>query len=90
MKVAWHEVPGKAAIWDPSRRERFDRVHYAPVFPAPGELVSFGRASLNCKPWRQTLHTVPYGTGLAIARVQALRARLPSFSPCGTRTKSLC
>jgi uncharacterized membrane protein YjdF len=34
------------------------------------------------------LHTVPYGTGPDIARVQALRARLPSLSPFGTITHS--
>jgi hypothetical protein len=34
------------------------------------------------------LHTVPYGTGPDIARVQALRARLPSLSPFETITHS--
>jgi hypothetical protein len=34
------------------------------------------------------LHTVLYGTGPDIARVQALRARLPSLSPFGTITHS--
>ena len=72
MKIAWHEVPGMHASMIPSGRARYDK----------------GGAEFLCyrgeKPWDLN-HAVPYGTDLGIARIQALRARLPSLGPSGTK-----
>ena len=74
MIVARHEVPGKRVLIDPSRRVRCD-------FRAAASISEFG---LSSNAFRHADQTVPYGTGLLGYVFQALRARLPSFSPYGT------
>jgi hypothetical protein len=51
--VAWHEVPGKAVMRDPSRRVRCDR-----FFAASFIIWRTRRRIANCG--RQSPHTVPY------------------------------
>ena len=66
MKVAWHAVPGKPIDVIPSRRDG----------------LSLGSRSFSTQiEATQTDHTVPSGTESWLHAFQALRARLPSFSP---------
>jgi hypothetical protein len=91
MIVAWHEVPGKLA-------ERIRPVGYGMIsvlnrirssrpirYRTPRarySLLAGQRAIL----WTiASHHTVPYGTGSGVDFTQALRARLLSFSPSGTK-----
>ena len=68
--VAWHEVPGKAEIWNPSRRVRYDRFPAAVIF---WDIIIAWLEESYC--------TLRGGRRLTI--FQALRARLPSFVPPG-------
>jgi hypothetical protein len=77
MKVAWHAVPGKHAMTVPSRRERYDWwVRGRGVLPD---------TALSHRQSGVTPQTVPYGTDSRSRPSQALRARLPSLSPYGTK-----
>ena len=74
--AAWREGLGKPAITVPSRRERYD-------------LWLRGRCFSDSTPFHvvnqdNTLHTVPYRPDRRSRLFQALRARLPSYSPSGT------
>jgi hypothetical protein len=72
MIVAWHEVPGKGATMNPSRRARSESYYVK----AACQVGTIARRAAN--------HTVPYGTDPFYHLFQALRARLLSFGPCGT------
>ena len=80
MKVAWHEVPGTAHGKNPSRRDGV-------ISSTPGDHrlkgrpVSSVRGACN---GNQTRSCRPYGTVSIPQIFQALRARLPSFSPFET------
>jgi len=68
---------------DPSRRERCDRCLAV-------EGGRFGEALSACYPWAIIASYRTYGTDLYVAPFQALRARLTSSSPSGTKSdKSL-
>ena len=93
LMVARHEVPGIRPISDPSRRVRSDRS--APVLNALQtflQTVSLGKQDSEPRYRRlhelekalDTNHSVPYGTDRLRPVFQALRAWLPSLSPCGT------
>jgi hypothetical protein len=66
----------KGGRTDPSRRERYDLWLSAGWF----SMID----SVRSVPIGDTGQTVPYGTDPTLAQFQALRARLPSFSPSGT------
>jgi hypothetical protein len=59
MKVAWHEMPGKCAIRDPSRRERYDLI--ASFLPATSARRNTMCAEASAKHARRPDHTAPYG-----------------------------
>jgi hypothetical protein len=78
VKVAWHEVPGKATITVPSRRERCDLRLCGKWCRADTPRAQ------GCESGAPPAQTVPYGTGSWYRPFQALRARLPSCGPYGT------
>ena len=74
--VAWHEVPGKASSKEPFRR-------YGMIGRKTFSIDSCIRAYT---PYTRKNHTVPYGTDLLGWHLsQALRARLRSHCPSGTK-----
>jgi hypothetical protein len=82
--VAWHEVPGTRSEMGPSRRDGL-RAVFVTVFTR--RLLFAYLAVLKSGvvyPPGTFNHTVPYGTDPFNRRFQALRARLPPFSPSGT------
>jgi hypothetical protein len=74
MKVAWHEVPGKGQTGSVSAAA--DVICGATLCP-PSET--------DHSPLSPTDHTVPHGTGPPFGIYQALRAKLPSYRPSGTK-----
>jgi hypothetical protein len=79
--VARHEVPGKAAFKEPSRRVRYDRAECQLCLTIPHS--KFRQSNHRIGAYTCTNHTVPYGTALWGGAVQALRARLRSPVPPG-------
>ena len=64
MKVAWHVVPGKVAMGEPSRRVRSDGLRFRIYNLAKGGWVDPKkiRAYEGDVTVSTTNHTVPYGT----------------------------
>ncbi len=72
--VAWHKVPGNQQKEPPSRRD--------------GMKLCLLATNLNTSLFIFIAHHQsyrPYGTGHVLSFFQALRARLPSLSPYGTK-----
>jgi hypothetical protein len=74
MKVAWHEIPGNVDNKDPSRRARCDLRYRA---------LSTRQENRRLSP-TDSYRSLRDGSRLR-GIFQALRARLPSFSPYGTK-----
>jgi hypothetical protein len=72
--VAWHEVPGNQQRQPPSRRDGPKRCPR--VTNLNTSLVIFIAHHQSYR---------PFGTGHVLSLFQALRARLPSLSPYGTK-----
>ncbi|HXM03877.1 MAG TPA: hypothetical protein VN939_14800 [Chthoniobacterales bacterium] len=97
MKVAWHEVPGRVVSLVRPVGHGMIRSGRMPLLSKDGVHTSVqkpsrpARHALSPAPnWIQTEarnHTVPYGTDFSRDHFQALRARLPSSSPFGTRVQ---
>jgi hypothetical protein len=85
-KVARYEVPGKAPIGQPSRRDGL--MGYASGFTIWRRDDGWTRRKSALRKGDATLrttnHTVPFGTELVSRGYQALRTWLPSFRPSGT------
>lgn len=87
MKVTWHAVPGRGNKADPSRRERCEGIGaWALRFRQTLQNAKSAPLTKEVSDVVNPDHTVPYGTGFDVTRVQAPRARLPSSSPFGTKS----
>ena len=87
MKVARHEVPDYGNKADPFRRERCEGIGaYALRFRQTLQKAKNAPLTKEISDVVNPDHTVPYGTGFDVPRIQALRARLPSSSPSGTKS----
>jgi hypothetical protein len=84
MIVAWHEVAGKCRLGRPVGNSAKDFASATPAKKSsqkpPG--VCLKDIFYVAEPY----HTVPYGTDHGVARIQALRARLLSPVPYGTKS----
>jgi hypothetical protein len=86
--VAWHEVPGKCGHTDPSQRVRYDELPCGPPLPIGWFTVWKIWGSSSDATSGDAAHIRRGGDGSLSGGSQALRARLPSFSPSGTKAPS--
>ena len=94
MIVAWHEVPGRQAMWTrPVGNGMLWRPQADDPFIVANGIPSETFALFSVTPFDKEYsnggiishHTVPYGTVPWAGSTQAFHARLRSLSPSGTK-----
>ncbi len=82
--VAWHEVPGKRPPKEPSRRVRYERAQRIPEVSLVETRRTTRIVAWNQMDRQESDRTLRDGS-LGVAMSQALRARLRSHCPSGTK-----